>query len=865
MENKAIFLWQKNERIIVGVLPQLVMPGLSTRMSSFPQKLKVLFMLKRSSLFLVLATAAIPAYSQVFGSLANFDVVNDTNKTAHGFEIDIHDIHSSDITSIFGAANRWPNMERYGAPTVTEYSDATGFGVKITYKAAYNGAWAVGTPSGTLPVSPSDSCWPLGAPTYGPLYPCDHFGVSTSISTPKVSYAWLVESTPNSSVLTPVVATVPNPVWTVTPVPPIANVPQPPKVNVAIVAPAPNAYEFGEPRWVKVTAIGTLKDVAVEDLVAENQVIKNTQTQIEWQLIQVDAGKLGSGQIDLTGVALDPGATGVVYRFEFYKYTGDRDPQTNEALPLTSDTPAQPDIKDLGEFLVAQNAGINFDGKIPAAPPLPIAPSINATINGAVVGSPYSQVIKATPGNANDVLALTVTGLPAGLSFNPLTNTISGVASVVGNFPLIINVKDITNNTSASASTQIDVADAPIVFNLTLDQGTVGNPYSKQVSATGGYGAITYSVSGNLPAGLALTGDTITGTPTIAGSSLVTLQAKDTLNYSQVASATLSVVNGAAACKDTNKVISGVNKFWLDIAGGLANGGQSVNYAPQANTTFTPPLTVGVFKAGQLVSYTGTVDAQNFCVASTMTVAPGLSLNTITLAKGTLGVAYPAVAVTPVGGVSPYTIAVTGLPTGLSFNGTSIIGTPTQFGTFTVMASVSDANGQNVFSNLTLTVDPAPVAISGTLPNGQVASAYSASLKATGGNGALAWTLSGAIPGVNFANGVFSGTPTTVGTYTLTIMAADNSGHSASAPYTVAIANSAACTKPNTAKAFTVARSKITAVTATTITVGGKVVKTGCASVVWNGATAFKVGGYAAVNTGFTVSTTNTALKITMN
>ncbi len=822
-------------------------------------------MIRRSSLFLLLAAATIPAYSQVFGSLANFDVVNDTDKTAHGFEIDIHDIHSSDITSIFGAANRWPNMERYGAPTVTEYSDISGFGVKITYKATYNGSWSVGTPSGTLPVSPSDSCWPLGAPTYGPLYPCDHFGVSTSVSTPHVTYSWLVESAPNSSVLTPVLATVPNPVWTVTPVPPVANVPQPPKVNVAIVAPDPIAYEFGEPQWVKVTATGTLKNVAVEDLVAENQVIKNTQTQIEWQLIQVDKGNPGSGQIDLTGVALDPGATGVVYRFEFYKYTGARDPETNEAKPLTSDTPTQPDIKDLGEFIVAQNAGINFDGNVPAAPPLPIAPSINASIAGAVVGSPYSQVINATPGNPNDVLQMTVTGLPAGLTFNPLTNTILGTPTVVGTFPLVINVKDITNNTSASASTQIDVADAQIVFNLTLDQGTVGVPYSKQLSAAGGYGAITYSVSGSLPAGLALTGDTIGGTPTVAGSTLVTIQAKDSLNYSQVASATLKVVNGAAACTGINKVISGVNKFWLDIAGGIANGGQSVNYAPQANTTFKPPLTFGVFNAGQLVSYDGTLDAQNFCVASKMTVAPGLSLNAITLAKGTVGIAYPAVAVTPAGGISPYTVAVTGLPTGLSFNGTSIVGTPNQFGTFTVMVSVSDSNGQNVFSNLTLTVDPAPVAISGTLGKGQVGSPYSASLKATGGNGVLTWTVTGTIPGIKFANGVFSGKPTTAGTYTLTVAAADNYGHSTSAPYTVTIANSAACTKPATAKSFTVKKSKITAVTATTITVGGKVVKTGCATVAWNGAVGFKVGAYAEINTGFTVGTTNTALKITIN
>ncbi|MFZ2406293.1 MAG: putative Ig domain-containing protein, partial [Methylobacter sp.] len=554
-------------------------------------------MLKGLSLFLLLATTSIPAYSQVFGSLANFDVVNDTGKTAHGFEIDLHGIHSSDISSIFGAANRWPNMERYGAPTVAEYVDATGFGVKITYQANYNGAWSAGTPSGTLPVSPSDSCWPYGAPDYGPLYPCDHFGVSTSISTPNVKYTWLVENPGNPGALTPVVATVPNPVWTVTPQPPIANVPQPPKVNVVIAAPVPQAYEFGEPRWVKVTATGTLENVAVEDLVAENAVIKKakTQTQVEWQLLQVDAGNPGSGQIDLTGVQLDKEAAGVVYRFEFYQYTGARDPETNEAKPNGSDTPgiAGPAAGDLGKFIVAQNAGINFDGVIPAAPPLPIAPTLNASIAGATVGSPYNQAINPVPGNPGDTLTIMVTGLPAGLSFDNNANAIVGTPTEIGSFPIVIDVQDVTNGTNISASTSIEVADAPIVFSLVLDQGTVGVPYGQQLLASGGYGAITYSVSGSLPSGLTLTGDTISGTPDTAGSTLVTVQATDSQGYSQVSSATLTIVDAPVvvppppppaqiACSGDNKVISSVNKFWLDIDGGIANGGQSVNYAPEA-------------------------------------------------------------------------------------------------------------------------------------------------------------------------------------------------------------------------------------------------------------------------------------------
>ena len=666
-------------------------------------------MIKQTTLVLLLTAMASPVYAQAYGSLANFDVVNDTGSTAHGFEIDIEGIHSTDISSLFGSASRWPKMERYGNPVVTD----TATGVKIVYQATLNGnSWSAGTPSGTLPVSPSDSCWPYGAPAYGPNYPCDHFGVSTGVATPVVNYYWLVEATPGSTSLIPVASTVPNPQFTVTPVAPVANVPQNPIVNVAIAAPKPNAYEFGEPRWVKVTATGTLKDVAVEDLVAENAILKkaNTQTQLEWQLLQVDAGSPGSGQIDLTGVALDPGATGVVYRFEFYQYTGQRDPQTNEALVgANGDTPGAngPSPGDLGKFIVAQNAAINFDGKIPPAPPIPIAPTIKSSIAGAVVNSPYSQVISATPGNAGDTLSYTVTGLPTGLTFNTLTNTIVGTPTVVTNASITITATDVTNGSQTTATTQLQVADAPMVLKASFPVATINWPYSDTFTATGGYGAINYSLYGSLPAGLSLTGNTLTGKPTTLGTYPLTVIATDSLNYTQV-SPSLNLVVGTT-CTGSNTIASGFTGKPLvsfDINGGLANGGQTVTLPVVTARTLKAPLTTAnAYTAGNLVTFTGSMDATHtHCNATKVTIAKGLTLPSISLANGKVGKAYPAIVVNPTGGITPYTIGITGLPSGLNYAAGKISGIPTIAGTYSVGFSVSDSNGQKVVFNSALVI-----------------------------------------------------------------------------------------------------------------------------------------------------------------
>jgi len=78
----------------------------------------------------------------------------------------------------------------------------------------------------------------------------------------------------------------------------------------------------------------------------------------------------------------------------------------------------------------------------------------------------------------------------------------------------------------------------------TLPAGTVGVAYSQQITASGGTGPYTFSVaSGTLPAGLTLTaGGLLSGTPTTAGSSPVTIQATDGIGCPGVIPYTIVIV-----------------------------------------------------------------------------------------------------------------------------------------------------------------------------------------------------------------------------------------------------------------------------------------------------------------------------------
>ena len=323
-----------------------------------------------------LALLPMSASAVVVGFLGNFDVINDTGQMAHGFEIELEGLHISDITDTFGGPGRgFPtgrgfgagSVERYGSPTLTEYTNGATFGTKVVYQGLFNGtSWDYGTPSGSF-ITPGDNCWSGGGLGYNASTPCDHFGVGVTKSASKTTYSWLTETAPNSGVLNNGIVNLPAPVWSVVPAAaqPPGQPPAPPVVGAVIQAPAPiqpaeqPEPQWGDAVWVKVFTTELENAPKLEDLIGGNAVLKNMKTETEWQLLQKDPGDPNSGVLESGyGAPVGANAASILRRYEFYKFGGLYDGTDHHAILVGNDS--NPGLGDVGTYLGAQNGAANL-------------------------------------------------------------------------------------------------------------------------------------------------------------------------------------------------------------------------------------------------------------------------------------------------------------------------------------------------------------------------------------------------------------------------------------------------------------------------------------------------------------------------
>ena len=444
------------------------------------------------------------------------------------------------------------------------------------------------------------------------------------------------------------------------------------------------------------------------------------------------------------------------------------------------------------------------------------------------------QLPIATGGTAPLTYTLTGPGdsaLPAGLSFDPGTRTLSGTPNTAGTTLLTYAVTD-TNGASTNATFTVIVSDG-LALTASGNQNYTLNTAITDLElpiATGGTAPLTYTLTGpsggNLPAGLNFNAGTrmLSGTPNTAGTTTLTYEVTDDNGASTSVDFMVIVSDGLALTASGNQnytLDTAITDLELPIATGgtapltytLTGPGDS---ALPAGLTFTPGTRMlsGTPSTADTTVLTYAVTDTNGAstnVDFTVMVNDGLALTAsgnqnYTLDTAITGLELPIAT----GGTAPLTYTLTGpsggnLPAGLTFNaGTRrLSGTPNTAGTTTLTYMVSDTNGAST------SVDFIVIVSDGLALNARGNQNYTRGTAitdlqlpaATGGTGTLTYTLTGPsggnLPaGLNFnANTrILSGTPNTAGTTLLTYAVTDTNGASTNATFTVIVSDGLALT-----------------------------------------------------------------------
>ena len=168
-----------------------------------------------------------------------------------------------------------------------------------------------------------------------------------------------------------------------------------------------------------------------------------------------------------------------------------------------------------------------------------------ATLPGGQIGLQYSQQLTQTGGTGTLMWSF-AGGLPTGVTMDLTTGLISGKPTVSGTFNFSVAVKDANGCMSSTPKAySLVIAPCPIISitPASLSPGMVGAQFSQLLTANGGTAPYTFSVKAGstLPPGLNLSGNTLTGSPTLANSFTFTIEVTDEAGCTGTQSYTLLI------------------------------------------------------------------------------------------------------------------------------------------------------------------------------------------------------------------------------------------------------------------------------------------------------------------------------------
>jgi hypothetical protein len=481
------------------------------------------------ALVILVATFGAPARASIaYGSINNFDCVNDTGTEAHGFDIELDDTHSTDITYTY-------DWNHYGVPQISEDISPAGkpmTRVRYAAKRSPNGTWTAYTAIPAGPIAPTQG-HQFTDPSVN--FGGEHFGLGYTNVPTAVRYYWLVDDGTGSLVHGP-------PVSVATPVfnynPPVGNIPA---VIVPVIAPppppVPPAKQFGKALWVKSikTKTHNARKIPLRDLVGDDEGKPQPwangepdEVETEWRILQT-----GGANDELVGgdERLEQGDEVVTRRYEFYEYSGPLDAESGEAMATEVGQPAPgghyfgtgtvtfndyfdqaigewveatvdlATVEVLGDYIGAQMAAVDVN---------PMMGLIDNIQDGDVgVAFPDRTVVIAGPG---PFTASVVGLLPGGLALGAFSGVLSGTPETPGTYTFTVKAEEIggaavveksytvTIAGDAAATCVISTSASPAVGGVTAGDGsyTVGDPLTVTATPNAGYQFSHWSENGAL-------------------------------------------------------------------------------------------------------------------------------------------------------------------------------------------------------------------------------------------------------------------------------------------------------------------------------------------------------------------------------
>src|SRR5581483_6042281 len=431
----------------------------------------------------------------------------------------------------------------------------------------------------------------------------------------------------------------------------------------------------------------------------------------------------------------------------------------------------------------------------------------NPGVHTGTVDAAFSQTFTQSGAHGTATFS-TASTLPAGLTLST-AGVLSGTPTVNGTFPIVVTVTDSNGCTGTSATYNLVINCQTItVTNPANTPGTVNVPYSVTFTQSGAHGTATFSTASTLPTGITLsTGGVLSGTPTQPGTFPIVVTVTDSngctgtgANYTLVIGCqTITVTNPSSNSDAAGTPLVAAN-FTFTQTGAV--GGATFTTAstlPNGVSLTTGGVLSGTPTQGGSFPITVTVTDGNGCTGTSSGYTLTITCPTITVTNpgvntGTAGVAFGQT-FTQSGGQGTITWSETGtLPSGITLNtATGVLsGTTSQAGTFPITVTATDQNGcQGTGATYNLTINCNTITVTNPGVNtGTRGTAFSQTFTVSGNLGTVTWSETGALPvgiTLNSATGVLSGTPTTHGSFPITVKATDTNGCFGTSSYTLTI------------------------------------------------------------------------------